>query len=97
MNTSSDGKYAQEIIESNTYDCYLVDLRMPIVDGIELYEWTKQYMPGEEDKFIFITGDSYDPRCRNFLDNIENMHIIKPFAVKNLKDIVKDFFSSRRT
>ncbi len=54
VDVCADGKQALEIIRNNSYDLVLLDLLMPEVDGLEVLESTKAYVPQTE--FIILTA-----------------------------------------
>jgi hypothetical protein len=39
---------------------------------------------------IFLTGGAFTPQARQFLDEVDNMRIDKPFKIQALSDIVND-------
>jgi len=50
----AEGKEALEIIRNNSYDIVLLDLLMPGVDGLQVLESTRAYVPQTE--FIILTA-----------------------------------------
>jgi CheY-like chemotaxis protein len=53
-----DGRQAMEKIENKAYDVMLVDVRMPSMDGIELYQRIKAKYPEMLSRFAFMSGVS---------------------------------------
>lgn len=45
VDTASDGRTAHAMISSREYDSYFVDIRMPLMDGKELYESLQKKFP----------------------------------------------------
>ena len=39
VETAMNGKQAQELLEKESYDVVVTDIKMPIMTGIELAEW----------------------------------------------------------
>ncbi len=72
-------KGALRKLEGNSYDAILMDIRMPGMSGIELYELMIKTNPRMANKFIFITGDTSDANTRAFLEHNKLAYITKPF------------------
>ena len=88
------GKVAQDMIEKKQYDLCLIDIRLPAMDGKELYQWLKERHPKLADGVIFTTGDvmgSGDTQI--FLEQTARPILLKPFTPAQLKSIVKGVLS----
>jgi two-component system NtrC family sensor kinase len=53
----SSGREALERIAVEHYDVILTDIRMPDIDGRELYQEIEIRWPGQAGRVVFITGD----------------------------------------
>ncbi len=51
---AGDGDEAIEVLEKNTFDLILLDIKMPTVDGFEVLKFVKQHQPTT--KVIMLTG-----------------------------------------
>ena len=89
----NSGEIAIQKIKEINYDLIITDLRMPKVDGFKLYQWIKENKPGEEKKIIFITGDTYENKTKEFLKVTQNLFIAKPFKISDFENIVKKFLT----
>lgn len=89
VETAENGGQAIEKITEKNYNAILTDLRMPGIDGQQLYTWIKENRPGLETKVVFTTGDTYDPEINNFIKSTGNNVITKPFYIDDLKNIIK--------
>lgn len=85
---ASDGHEGQEIMSQEKFDVYLVDLRMPVMDGRALYQWMMEALPSETKKVIFITGDTYDKTTQVFLMNVSRPQLNKPFQLETLQALI---------
>jgi hypothetical protein len=57
IDTVENGDAALKKLRVTEYDLYLIDIRMPTMDGIEFYRQLKIELPGLLDKIVFTTGD----------------------------------------
>lgn len=51
---AGDGDEAIKILEKNSFDLILLDIKMPTVDGFEVLKFVKQHSPAT--KVIMLTG-----------------------------------------
>lgn len=79
-----DGKQALSRLDGSAYDCLLVDLRMPGVDGLALYQTLKQSNPRLARRMIFCTGELIEGYLRWFLEGTGNLLLSKPFSMRQL-------------
>jgi PAS domain S-box-containing protein len=69
----------QELLADANYDLIFCDLMMPILNGMDLFEVLRYNRPGYERKIVFMTGDAYSPTVAQFLSQVPNQRIEKPF------------------
>jgi PAS domain S-box-containing protein len=90
VDSVADGEEAIEKIRQNgCYDLYLVDLRMPRLDGYQLFLWLKDFEQDLEQKMIFMTGDTHDPECIELGKQSGCPILFKPFNVDELEQMVE--------
>ena len=63
-----NGKVAQDMLEEKQYDLCLFDVKTPIIDGKQLYQWLKEKHPQQARRVIFNTGDVMSEDTRSFLE-----------------------------
>jgi len=82
--SAATGKEALLLIidKGEHYDLLLIDIKMPQMDGISLYQHICRKKPALCRHVIFLTGDTVNPKTNAFLDSIPNHCIIKPFELK---------------
>ncbi|MBI5591623.1 MAG: PAS domain-containing protein [Deltaproteobacteria bacterium] len=91
-----NGLMAIDKLNKKTYDLILLDLKMPVMDGIELYQYLMKAWPKLTEKVILMSGFSgIEIEKTSRLPNIPILH--KPISVKNLFDLfstihIKSFF-----
>jgi PAS domain S-box-containing protein len=71
-------------------DVILCDLMMPGMSGIDLYERLRQERPGVERKIVFMTGGAFTARAVQFLANVANRRVEKPFDMTLVERIVRE-------
>jgi PAS domain S-box-containing protein len=76
-------------IQSHRYSLILLDIKMPGMDGIELYERIQNVARSLTRRIIFITGDIMATDTEKFLLEAKAAYMNKPFTGKQLVDEVK--------
>ena len=85
-----NGKIAQDMLEEKQYDLCLFDIKTPIMDGKELYQWLKEKHPQLAGRVIFTTGDVIGGDTQSFLEQAARPFLPKPFTADELKTIVSE-------
>jgi len=86
---AANGKIAQQMIEKKEYDLLLVDIRMPVMDGVELYRWLNEQRPQIASRVIFTTGSVMGQDTKDFLSSTGKPFLPKPFSSDELIGLVK--------
>ena len=81
-----DGTTAAAALERNSYDCILVDLNMPGLDGIEVIARAKQLSPDTE--AIVLTGHSSLPTAIAALRHGAFDYLTKPCKLVELESLL---------
>ena len=84
VDQAGEGEEAWRKVQTITYDCILLDLKMPGMGGRELYKLLEGWDKGSAEKVIFITGDTADPDTKQFLEATGNPVMMKPFELEAL-------------
>jgi len=90
VDITHDGEEAMARIDAQPYDIILLDVNMPRLDGRQLYEILSRKDPQQAGKMIFITGDVMDDNTQQFLRDIPNPHLMKPFDVDKMNKLVRE-------
>jgi CheY-like chemotaxis protein len=95
--TLTDAREAlAQIEQGERFDVIFCDLTMPHLSGKDFYERVKAAAPALAEHFVFITGGATQPGVSEFLANVPNERIDKPFEVQNLRRIVRRFVSAHQ-
>jgi PAS domain S-box-containing protein len=70
----------------SNYDVLLLDLRMPGMNGTELYGRIRQQYPALSRKTIFMTGDALDAGTQELLRREQLAFLAKPFTAADLRN-----------
>ena len=89
VTTFSNGRHAFDHLGEHRWELIVSDLRMPVMDGMDLYREAVKKNPRLKKRFLFITGDTYDYQIKEFLEKTGVVFLRKPFRVKELRDMVR--------
>jgi DNA-binding response OmpR family regulator len=90
---AANGKIAKNTLGLKEYDLYVVDIRTPEMNGMELYQFMAQEFPGTTKKVLFTTGDTLSSNIKDFLDRSRRPYLAKPFTPDELRSLVKTALS----
>ena len=97
VDTASDGRAALERIEQADYDLILCDVRMPGLDGPDLYRALRLTHPELLSRFVFLTGDTLNPESRDFVQHTGAPCLSKPFDFAEVYQVLGRALRSRAT
>lgn len=87
-----DCREAAEKLKDQEYDAIFLDMKMPFMDGKEFYMKITERYPYLSKRIVFITGDVANQETVSFLREIGNLHLRKPFTIREVKDLLEKFF-----
>lgn len=90
VDTAVNGKIAQDMIGERQYDPYLFDIRIPEMNGKELYQWLKEQYPELANRVIFTTGDVISGDTQSFLERAARPFLPKPFTPGEIRAVVQE-------
>jgi two-component system NtrC family sensor kinase len=73
-----------------------VDIKMPGINGVELYKRIQKIAKRLARRVVFITGDIMSADTEKFLSETKVAHIDKPFDAEQLKREAKRALSGGR-
>lgn len=89
VDTALNGRLALQQIATHQYDLIFCDLRMPEMNGFQLYDHIRREHPLLARRFVFFTGDTIHPETRSFLEKTGCPSIDKPFRIEDLREMVQ--------
>jgi two-component system NtrC family sensor kinase len=90
IDIAASGREALQWLETREYDAILTDLRMPGLDGPELYRCIEQRWPKRARQVVFITGDALSPTVQTFLAGTGQPYLEKPFVPAEVREVVRE-------
>jgi CheY-like chemotaxis protein len=89
-----NGLIAKDKIDADHgYDFFIFDIKTPIMNGIQLYEYLEQEHPQLTDRVIFTTGDSWGAVTKEFLERVNRPCLSKPYTPTQLISMIKEIFN----
>ena len=86
-----NGKVAQNmIIGGKHYDLYLIDIRTPEMNGVELYQWLEEKYPVVTNRVILTSGSVMGGDTMAFVEQSGRAFLPKPFTPAELRAIMKE-------
>lgn len=82
-----------ETMSGAAFDFIIMDIRMPGMSGIELYNQIKHRWPDLADRVMFLTGDTSDLVTREYLNTHNIPYFVKPFDRMEFIDKVNALLS----
>ncbi|MCE0485097.1 MAG: ATP-binding protein [Methylacidiphilales bacterium] len=81
---ANDGQQALMLLGRNRYDAIISDIRMPGIDGPQLYERAAAINPAYRNRFLFMSGDLVRDSTQSFVSSLNCPCLAKPFALQVL-------------
>ncbi|MCH7838038.1 MAG: response regulator [Chloroflexi bacterium] len=88
VDTARNGIEALERIGRGHYDVLITDIKMPDMDGRALYQRLLELDNDLAQRTVFITGDTVSPDTRDFLDQVRNPCLAKPFRIRQVRETI---------
>jgi len=93
---AANGQEAIERLERKEYDLIISDVRMPVVDGLGLFQWVKDNTPPMTKSFLFITGDAGSRELSLELERLGAPVLQKPFGIENLLEHCRSLSATKK-
>lgn len=91
VTVAASGEEALEAFtQSGPFDVILCDVMMPGMTGPDVYKALAVQSPGTERRIVFISGGAFGMEILEFLDQVENRLVAKPFDRAELAEVVQE-------
>lgn len=77
------------------FDLILCDLTMPDVSGMDVYMRSVQARADVGQRFVFMTGGTFSPHARDFLEQVSNECLDKPFDLQTIRNLAESRIAKR--
>jgi DNA-binding response OmpR family regulator len=84
VDIAANGNVARGMLGEQEYDLCLIDIRTPVMDGKQLYQFIVEKHPKLVNGVIFTTGDLEDGDTQRFLELAGRPFLPKPFTPDEL-------------
>jgi signal transduction histidine kinase/ActR/RegA family two-component response regulator len=84
VDTVSDGRSALQHVATHRYGLIVLDVRMPDMSGIEVYERIREIAESIAARVVFLTGDVMAEETRVLMERTGAPAIAKPFQTQEL-------------
>ena len=92
---ASNGKEAIKALKSRDYDLVLMDIEMPVMNGIETTLYIRKEMPSPKNRIPVVALTAHDPEIffEDYKDVGFDRLLTKPYCMEKLSVLVKEFGS----
>jgi len=95
VDRAGDGEEALARLDGGHYDLIISDLKMPRMDGIQLFGVVRERYPGMAEHIMFVTGDVIGTDAERFLADSGCRWLPKPFRLGELLRLAKEVMGGR--
>ncbi|TAN59728.1 response regulator, partial [bacterium] len=90
VTAAGTGKEGAELIEKNGFSLVIADIKLPDINGMELYDIAVNKSPALKESVIIITGAVLNPEIKNFVERTKCPLVLKPFTMTSLLKVIRD-------
>ena len=96
VDIASNGHEGAARLEKQTYDLVIIDARMPLMDGKQLYQHILQQYPQMADRVLMTSGEVVGGDMYVFLEESGVPFLAKPFTPGDLRKAVEKAIGNRQ-
>ena len=85
-----NGQVAKDMVSKKEYALCLIDIRTPVMNGMELYQCLKEKCPELASTVLFTSGDVLSSDIAAFLREVKKPYLRKPFTTDELRTAVRE-------
>lgn len=91
---AASAEEAMKLVEKECFDIAVLDVKMPLIDGIELMQQIRAKCPGT--RFIFLSGHASEQTYQMVKEKCPDaVYMIKPINIHSLVDELKTLMKNR--
>jgi PAS domain S-box-containing protein len=90
-----DGREAVDRVMSEPFDLVLMDLQMPVLDGLSAARMIREAEVGLRTPIVALTANAYEEHRRESFEAGMDGHISKPFKLEDLERVLAEFAGPR--
>ncbi len=88
---------AERLAGPEDWDVVFLDVMMPEMSGMEVFEHVRQHAPEQVEKIVFLTGGAFAPGGEEFLVKTGRPRISKPFESRDLLGLAHEVAGRKST
>jgi len=89
------GRESIASLQRQAFDLVILDLRLPDIDGKEVWQWILSRDPDLSSRVVFITGDIMSTDTEEFLRTAERPVLTKPLSMEQVQRVVLEVMSEQ--
>jgi signal transduction histidine kinase/HAMP domain-containing protein len=97
VDVAADGRQAVDMVASGDYALVLMDVQMPVMDGLDATRAIRRMPQGAELPILAMTANAFDDERQRCLDAGMDDHVAKPVVAEQLFSTLYDWLSGKRT
>ncbi len=91
---TSRGSEALELLDKHPVNLLLVDISLPDMTGVQLYQEIISRYPRLSNRFLFMSGADPDDELNHLIRETPNKFVYKPFQLLDLKAEIEEMLES---
>ncbi len=92
----ANGEEVLRALYAHEYDVILMDIRMPVMDGVETTRRIRQHRSGAQPFIVAVTASALDGDREKFVAAGMDAYISKPVDMGELADVLDQAYATRR-
>ncbi|MBW8844886.1 MAG: response regulator [Burkholderiales bacterium] len=96
VDVAADGQQAVDMVKAGDYALVLMDVQMPVMDGLDATRAIRRLPQGVELPILAMTANAFDEERQRCLDAGMDDHVAKPVVAEQLFSTLYDWLSGQR-